>query len=109
MSTQTQRGRARDGAGTLVPQRLAELLGVLAHPQRIRIVQRLGAAEQNVASLGAHLGMSSSGVSQHLALLRAHRLVADRRDGRLVYYRLANSGLAGWLSAALDVLEQPSD
>ena len=67
---------------TLVTKELAQLLGVLSHPHRIRIVEELRAGECDVKSLQELLGISHAGVSQHLALLRAHRLVEERREGR---------------------------
>jgi DNA-binding transcriptional ArsR family regulator len=52
------------------------------------------------------LGISHSGVSQNLAILRAHRMVVERREGRHVIYRLAQPELASWLLGGLDFLEQ---
>lgn len=89
---------------------LAELLGVLAHPQRIRILEELREGERDVTSLQQELGISHSGVSQHLAVLRAHRLVAEHRVGRRVFYRLRMPGLARWLVAGMQFLaETPED
>ncbi len=81
----------------LVTKELADLLGVLAHPHRIRIIEELREGERDVNTLQAALGISHSGVSQHLSVLRAHRLVAERREGRHVYYHLRQPKLARWL------------
>jgi DNA-binding transcriptional ArsR family regulator len=81
----------------LVTKELADLLGVLAHPHRIRIIEELREMERDVNTLQAALGISHSGVSQHLSVLRAHRLVAERREGRHVYYHLRQPKLARWL------------
>ncbi|MCP6768773.1 metalloregulator ArsR/SmtB family transcription factor, partial [Klebsiella pneumoniae] len=62
----------------LVTKELAELLGVLAHPHRIRIIEELRDGEHDVNSLQQVLGISHSGVSQHLMVLRASRLVSVR-------------------------------
>ncbi len=91
---------------SLVTKELAEFLGVLAHPHRIRIIEELRQGECDVNSLQAALGISHSGVSQHLILLRAHRLVAERRQGRRVYYRLLQPALAAWLMEATSFLEK---
>src|SRR5260370_39295740 len=72
----------------LVTKELADLLGVLAHPHRIRIIEELREAERDVNTLQAALGISHSGVSQHLSVLRAHRLVAERRGGGHGFYHL---------------------
>jgi DNA-binding transcriptional ArsR family regulator len=82
---------------TVVSGALAELLGVLGHPSRVRIVEELRTGERDVNSLQSALGISQSGVSQHLSVLRAHRVVGERRAGRRVYYRLRSPELARWL------------
>ena len=85
---------------------LAKLLTVLSHPERIRIVEELRGKEMDVNSLQKLLGTSHSRVSQNLALLRSHRIVAERREGRHVYYHLVQPRLAAWLLEGLTFLEQ---
>ncbi|MEO6443963.1 MAG: metalloregulator ArsR/SmtB family transcription factor [Gemmatimonadaceae bacterium] len=92
-----------------ISRRLAEILSVLAHPARLRIVEELGHTELDVASLSRMLSISHSRTSQHLGQLRAHRLVEERREGRQVFYHLRNPGLARWLLEGLDVLESDAD
>jgi len=58
-----------------------------------------------VSSLQQLLGASASSVSQHLKLLRAHRLVSERREGRHVYYALVDMELATWLAEGLRFVE----
>lgn len=89
----------------LVAKELAEFLGVLSHPHRIRIVEELRDGEHDVNSLQAALGISHSGVSQHLMVLRANRLVSERREGRHVFYQLRQPDLAAWLLEATSFLE----
>jgi DNA-binding transcriptional ArsR family regulator len=84
-------------------------LGVLAHPHRIRIIEELRDGECDVKSLQETLGISHSGVSQHLMVLRAHRIVAERRQGRHVFYRLRQPAMASWLLDATEFLEQESE
>ncbi|MBT9588376.1 helix-turn-helix transcriptional regulator [bacterium] len=84
---------------------LAGLLGVLSHPDRIQIIEELRQEEKDVGCLRDLLGISASRVSQHLGLLKAHRLLEERRDGRHVYYRLTRSRLAHWLLAGLEFLQ----
>lgn len=81
----------------LVACKLGELLGVIAHPRRIQIIEELWSGERDVGSLRETLGISHSNVSQHLAVLRAHRVVFERRQGRHVYYRLGSPEIARWL------------
>ncbi|MBI2807931.1 MAG: winged helix-turn-helix transcriptional regulator [Planctomycetes bacterium] len=89
----------------LVAKELAEFLGVLSHPHRIRIIEELRDGERDVNSLQKALAISHSGVSQHLMLLRAHRLVSERRQGRQVFYQLRQPDLAIWLLDATRFLE----
>jgi DNA-binding transcriptional ArsR family regulator len=93
----------------LVSRELAELLTALGHPHRIRIIEELRDGECDVKSLQDRLGISHSGVSQHLMVLRAHRIVSERREGRHVYYRLRQPGMASWLLDATEFLEQESE
>jgi DNA-binding transcriptional ArsR family regulator len=87
---------------SLVTKELAELFAVLSHPQRIRIVEELHGGEKDVNSLVDILGISQSGVSQHLHVLRAAKLIVERKQGRNVFYHLRHAGLASW---ALDGLK----
>lgn len=68
----------------------AELLKLLANDQRLIILCRLSDAELSVSELGEHVSLAQSALSQHLAKLRAQGLVATRRDGQNIYYRLAS-------------------
>lgn len=86
-------------------KQLAVLLGVLSHPLRIQIVEELHKTECDVSTLRNSLNVAHSGVSQHLAVLRSHRLVIERREGRRVVYRLADPVLADWLLSGFRFLE----
>ena len=90
----------------LVTKELAEFLGVLSHPHRIRIIEELRDGERDVSSLQQALGISHSGVSQHLMVLRANRFVSERREGRQVFYQLRQPEIAGWLLEATRFLEK---
>jgi DNA-binding transcriptional ArsR family regulator len=68
----------------------AELLKLLANDQRLIILCRLSDEELSVSELGEHVNLAQSALSQHLAKLRAQGLVATRREGQSIYYRLAN-------------------
>lgn len=81
----------------VVAREMASLLGVLAHPHRVRIIQELRNGEMDVNSLQDILAVSHSRVSQHLSVLRSHRIVTERREGRHVFYRLMHPPLAKWL------------
>lgn len=73
----------------------------LADPSRRAIFERLTTGEAAVRDLTARFDISQPAVSQHLAALRDAGLVKERRDGRLVYYRVAPKGLrplVDWLA-----------
>lgn len=59
----------------------------------------------DVNSLQQILGISHSSVSQNLSVLRSHRLVQERREGRRVIYKLREPKLATWLVDGLDFVE----
>lgn len=90
----------------LITKELADFFGVLSNPHRIRIIQELRKAERDVSSLQEAVGISQSGVSQHLKLLRSHRLVSERRQGNQVFYQLRQPEIASWLMEAIRFLEK---
>jgi len=68
----------------------AELLKLLANDQRLIILCRLSDQEMSVSELGEYVNLTQSALSQHLGKLRAQGLVATRREGQMIYYRLSN-------------------
>jgi ArsR family transcriptional regulator, virulence genes transcriptional regulator len=70
--------------------RACALLKALSNQVRLMLVCRLSEGEKSVGELQDFVKLSQSAVSQHLALLREHKLVATRRDGQSVYYRLSS-------------------
>jgi ArsR family transcriptional regulator, lead/cadmium/zinc/bismuth-responsive transcriptional repressor len=72
-------------------QRRAELFNVLADPNRLRLLSALANQELCVCDLAAGLKMGESAVSHQLRVLRSMRMVNYRKEGRNVYYSLADS------------------
>ena len=66
----------------------ARLLKALSNERRLMILCQLGDGEMQVSQLQALVGLSQSALSQHLARLRDDGLVATRRDGTAVFYRI---------------------
>ena len=66
------------------------LLKALSNENRLMILCQLGEGELQVAELQARVGLSQSALSQHLARLRDDGLVAARREGVAVFYRIAD-------------------
>lgn len=67
---------------------IAELLGSLAEPNRIMIIEILRAGSKNVTELSRMLNSEIVNVSHHLSVLRGTGLVQDVKDGRFVNYSL---------------------
>ncbi|MCA8880234.1 MAG: helix-turn-helix transcriptional regulator [Rhodobacteraceae bacterium] len=68
----------------------SDLLKAMANRHRLLILCQLIGGEKSVGQLAAFLEIRDSTVSQHLALLRRDRLVAGRRDGQTIWYRIAS-------------------
>jgi len=81
---------------------LGELYKVFSDPTRLRILGALAGGELCVCDIGAVLGASQSAISHQLALLRSARLVAFRRAGKTVYYRLADDHVGLILKVGMD-------
>ncbi len=85
-----------DLAGCVSPA--ARLLKLLASEQRLLLLCRLVEGETSVGDLADHAKLAQSAASQHLAKMRAEGVVATRREGQTIYYRLDDP-------AAVQVLE----
>jgi DNA-binding transcriptional ArsR family regulator len=68
--------------------RAAEIIKLLGHPERLKIVEVLERGEATVSDIRDALGLPQAIVSQHLARLRGCNVVAARRDGVHVRYRV---------------------
>lgn len=81
----------------------ARVLRLLANERRLLILCELAGGESPAGALGAKAGLSQSALSQHLAKMRDEKLVATRRDGQTIYYRIADKRLARLLATLKDV------
>ena len=70
--------------------RAASVARALADPKRLCVVERLARGEQSVSELSREVGCQVPNMSQHLAVLRSAGLVASRREGSTVFYRLVD-------------------
>jgi DNA-binding transcriptional ArsR family regulator len=68
----------------------ARLLSALGQSKRLMALCYMMEQERSVGSLAEAVGLGQSALSQHLARLRDLGLVATRRDGQTIYYRLAS-------------------
>jgi DNA-binding transcriptional ArsR family regulator len=90
-------------------QRMAEFFGVLADPTRLRLPSALASQELCVCDLAAGLKMGESAVSHQLRVLRAMRLVTYRKEGRNVYYSLADHHVINLYRKVAERLDEPAN
>lgn len=78
-----------------VVERVADRFRMLGDPTRLRLVNALHAhGELSVGELVESVGLSYGAVSKQLALLRSHGIVAKRRDGNRIHYRIGDPSLS---------------
>ncbi len=82
----------------------ARVLKALANESRLVIVDRLSRGECSAGELTELVGSDQSTVSKHLAVLRSHGIVEDRREGSVVFYRLLTPCVMNFFSCASQVL-----
>jgi len=85
----------------------AEFFRAMAHPARIRILEVLAEkGELSVQGLQTRLDVDQPVVSQQLAKLRAHGIVASRKEGTTVIYAVADPRIVDLLKVARDILNK---
>ena len=84
----------------------ARILKAVANEARLRILDRLSRGECAVGELTEIVGSDQSTVSKHLAVLRAHGIVLDRREGNAVFYTLLTPCVVNFLSCATQVIQE---
>lgn len=88
-------------------EQAAGYLKALSHPGRLMILCYLIEGERTVTDLEQLLGARQSSVSQHLARLRADKLVRTRRDGKAIHYSLADDRTRRLISVLHELYCQP--
>jgi DNA-binding transcriptional ArsR family regulator len=91
--TPTRRAAARQDALALLQSRAedaAALLKALANADRLLLLCHLVEAERSVGTLGSVTGIAQPTLSQQLGVLRTEGLVATRREGKSIFYRIAS-------------------
>lgn len=90
-------------------QDVSRLFKTLAHPVRLQILDMLRQGETCVCHMETALGKRQAYVSQQLMILRDVNLIAARRDGRQVFYRIADDALNAPLEAMLGQAKREID
>lgn len=86
----------------------AAFLKLLANPNRLMILCHLLEGELSVSALNAHLPLSQSALSQHLAVLRHAGVVNTRREHQVIYYSLASVEVTEVMSVLYRQFCQPT-
>jgi len=81
-------GRQTVGATDQDLEQLTSLFRLLSDKTRLNILFLLSEGERNVTSLCEQLKLPQPTVSHHLGLLRMHNVIANRRNGKQVFYSL---------------------
>jgi ArsR family transcriptional regulator len=68
--------------------RAADIIKMLGHPERLKLVEVLEQGEATVSEIQEAISLPQAIVSQHLAKMRGANIVAARREGVNVYYRV---------------------
>lgn len=83
--------------------RASGFLKTLSHEARLRILCLLMNGEMTVTQIAEHLGMRQAAVSQQLQRLRAEHLVAPRRQGKEIYYRIASDEVERFMEVLYEI------
>jgi len=80
----------KPSSGPRIYQLHAELCKTLSNPTRLEILSLLRDGEKSVSALTSLTGVRQATISQHLAVLRQRTVVATRKEGANIYYRISN-------------------
>jgi len=84
----------------------SEICKTLADPKRLMILHALRDGEMSVGQIVSRLGLPQANVSQHLAIMRERGIVATRREGTSIYYRLASPKIGEACDLVQQLLEE---
>jgi ArsR family transcriptional regulator len=81
----------------------------LAHTHRLELLEQLAQGERNVDVLAERTGLSVANTSQHLQQMRHAGIVASRREGKFVFYGLADEAVLDLMSALRRIAERNAE
>lgn len=90
-------------------EKISDLLASIGNPVRVQILFAIGTGEACVCHLESLLELRQAYISQQLMTLRKKKIIASRREGKYIYYRLVNPEVLEVLQAAGDVMGVPRD
>ena len=71
----------------------AEMCQVFSHPKRLEVINVLRDGEMSVTELAQKLELTIGNLSQHLSMMKERHILVTRKEGNMVYYRIANPKL----------------
>ena len=89
-------------------RRAAGLLKAMSNASRLVILCQLAEGESSVGQLEARVGITQSGISQHLAVLRREHVVTSRRDKQTIFYSLASEDIVELMTTLHRVFCKPA-
>lgn len=91
---------------TEIFEEIAGLLSLFGDTTRVRIMAELLNTELCVSEIAEHLNMTTSAISHQLRILKQGRLVKSRKEGKTVFYSLADSHVGSIFSLALEHVQE---
>lgn len=85
----------------------AALLRALANERRLMILCQLTTGERSVSALQPLVGLSQSALSQHLGVLRQEGVLATRREGQAIWYRIADPAALQVIATLVEIFCPP--
>ena len=82
----------------------AEMCQVFSHPKRLEVINVLRDGEMTVTELSRKLGLTVGNLSQHLSMMKERHVLLSRKEGNMVYYRIANPKLIGCFDTMREML-----
>ncbi len=101
----TTRSSTANPKGTLFAQ-FASVAKAAGHPHRLELLEQLAQGERSVDVLATRTGISIANASQHLQQMRRAGLVTTRREGKYVFYQLADDAVLDLLGALRRIAER---
>lgn len=91
---------------TEIATSLSELFKVFGDPTRLKLLSALSTSEMCVCDIAACLGMTQSAISHQLRVLKSFNLVKARKEGKVVYYALADDHIHAILFTGLEHINE---
>jgi rhodanese-related sulfurtransferase/DNA-binding transcriptional ArsR family regulator len=102
------RQASQQGPKQVLFAQFAAIAKTLGHPHRLELLEQLAQGERSVETLAQRTRLSVANASQHLQHMRRAGLVANRREGKFIYYRLNDDAVLDLMAALRRIAERNS-